>query len=112
MFAGHHELNNLVAIIDRNWLSIIDFTENHLRLNPLDDKWRAFGWEVTTIDGHSFKEILNAFYRFRTRRCNRPLVIIAETIKGKGISFMENNPLAHTLIPRGKQLERAREELK
>ena len=112
MFAGHHELNNLAAIIDRNQLCAIDFTENCLRLNPLEDKWRAFRWEVKSINGHSFEEISAAFKNFRSRRSNKPLLIIANTTKAKGISFMENNPLAHTLIPSGEQLERAREEIK
>ncbi|OGO04833.1 MAG: transketolase [Chloroflexi bacterium RBG_13_54_9] len=111
MFAGHHELNNLVAVVDRNWLCTIDFTENCLRLNPLDDKWRAFGWDVTTIDGHCFEEIFAAFENFRSRRSNKPLVVIANTVKGKGLSFLEYNPMAHIIIPSGEQLERAREEL-
>ena len=112
MFAGHQELNNLVAVIDRNQLCAIDFTEDCLRLNPLEDKWRAFRWEVKSISGHSFEEISSAFKNFCSRRSNKPLMIIANTTKAKGISFMENNPLAHTLIPSGEQLERAREEIK
>ena len=112
MFAGHHELNNLVAIVDRNWLCTIDFTENCLRLNPLDEKFKAFGWDVVTIDGHSFDEIFKAFRNFRSRRSHKPLMIIANTIKGKGISHLEYNPMAHVTIPAGQQLEKAREDLK
>lgn len=111
MFASHHQLNNLVAIVDRNMLCATDFTENALRLNPLGEKWRTFGWEVVTIDGHSFKEIFPTFKDFRSYRLSKPLMIIANTTKGKGVSFLENNPLAHTLIPKGEQLEQAREEL-
>jgi len=113
MFAGHHELNNLVGIIDRNQLCTIDFTENCLRLNPLESKWQAFGWDVATIDGHSFGEIFTAFKNFRSRRSNKPLMIIANTIKGKELSFLENNPLlAHVLIPSGEELQHAWEELR
>lgn len=111
MFASHHQLNNLVAIVDRNMLCATDFTEDALRLNPLGEKWRAFGWEVVTIDGHSFKEIFSTFKDFRSYRLSKPLMIIANTTKGKGVSFLENNPLAQTLIPKGEQLEQAREEL-
>ena len=112
MFAGHHELNKLVAIIDRNRLCTLDFTENCLRLDPMDDKWKAFGWEVVSIDGHSFEEIFGVFDNFRSRKSTKPLMIIANTTKGKGVSFMENNPMAHTLIPSGEQLQKAKEELR
>ena len=111
MFAGHHELNNLIGIIDRNGLTVTGFTENSLRLNPMDDKWKSFGWEVCTINGHSFHEILTAFKDYRSRSINKPLMIIANTTKAKGISFMENDPMAHTFIPSGEQLEKARAEL-
>ena len=112
MLAGHHQLNNLICIIDRNRLSVTDFTERNLKLESLKDKWCAFGWDVVNVDGHSFNEILKAFKDFRSRKSNKPLMIIANTIKGKGISFMENNPLSHTIIPTGKQFEEAMEELK
>lgn len=111
MFAGHHQLNNLAGIIDRNGLSVTEFTENGLRLEPLEDKWRAFGWHVVTIDGHSFAEILAALEKFRSRNSNKPFMIIASTIKGKGVSFMENNPLWHTLLPTGEQIGMAFKEL-
>ncbi|MFC1942668.1 transketolase [Chloroflexota bacterium] len=112
MFAGHHQLNNLVGIVDRNWLCTIDYTENCLKLNPLDDKWRAFGWDTITIDGHSFDEIFAALKDFRTRESDKPLMIIANTTKGKGLSLLEGNVMAHIIIPSGEQLEKAREELR
>jgi len=111
MFAGHHGLNNLVAIVDRNMLCTTDFTENFLHLMPLEDKWRQFGWNVVTVDGHSFEQILSAFSDFRSRRSSKPLAIIANTTKGKGISFMENVPIWHAVTPKGNQLETAKEEL-
>jgi transketolase len=112
MFAAHHHLDNLVGIVDRNWMCTIDFTENCLRLDPLENKWREFGWDAITIDGHSFEDIFAAFEGFRNRNSRRPLMIIASTVKGKGISILENNPMAHVLIPTDSQLEKAREELR
>jgi len=112
MFASHRELNNLVAIIDRNWLCVTDFTEDCVRLNPLDKKWESYGWEVVTINGHSFEEIFSALEGFRSPRRNKPLVIIADTIKGKGVSFMENTPIWHGLAPKGEDAELAKQELK
>lgn len=111
MFAGHQKLNNLIAIIDRNWLCVTDFTENCVSLTPLDEKWKAFGWKVININGHSFAEIFNALDGVRSRRLNKPLVIIASTVKGKGISFMEDQPLWHGMAPKGKEAEMAKIEL-
>ena len=112
MFASHHGLNNLIAVTDRNNLGSEDYTENTARLEPLADKWRAFGWDVTSIDGHSFDEIFGAFKDVRTRQSSRPLMIIARTIKGKGISFLENTPQSHHTLPTGQYVDRAREDLK
>jgi len=112
MFASHHSLNNLIAITDRNGLGAEDYTENTARLEPLADKWRAFGWDVDCVDGHSFDEISCAFKDVRTRQSPRPLMIIANTVKGKGISFLENTPAAHHTLPKGPDIERAREDLK
>lgn len=111
MFAGHHNLNNLVAIIDRNWLCTIDFTENCMQLNPLDRKWEAFGWNVQTIDGHNFEEIFSALRDVRSRQSDKPLAIIANTVKGRGVSFMENVPLWHARAPQGRDAEMAKAEL-
>lgn len=111
MFASHHKLNNLVAIVDRNGLCATDFTEDCNSLEPFCDKWRSFGWDVIVVDGHSFEELLAVFKDFRFRKVEQPLVIIAKTIKGKGVSFMENNPSWHHSVPKGKELEIARKEL-
>lgn len=111
LFTGHHQLDNLIGIIDRNMICTIDFTENCLRLDPLESKFQAFGWETVTIDGHSFDEIFAAFKDFHTRKTGKPLMVIANTVKGKGISQLENNPMGHVIIPVGEQLEKAREEL-
>ena len=111
MFAGHHHLNNLVAIIDRNQLQAIDYTENAMMLEPLADKWRAFGWEVKVVNGHDYAELLDVFSKAKTRHSDKPLAVIANTIKGKGVSFMENRPIWHFRIPTGEEIAQARKEL-
>ena len=111
MFAGHHQLNNLVAIVDRNRQCVTDFTEDCVRMEPLDSKWKAFGWDVRTINGHSFRELLDNFKDFRCRKSAKPLAIISNTIKGKGVSFMEGKLPYHHSVPAGEDLKRARQEL-
>ena len=111
MFASHQDLNKLVAIVDRNRLSAEEFTENTSRLEPLDGKWRAFGWDVKSVDGHSIDEILLALRDCRNRKSPKPLSIIANTIKGKGISFLENTPRAHHTLPKGDEVVRAKKDL-
>jgi transketolase len=112
MFAAHHNLDNLVAIIDRNRLCVTNFTEELVRLAPLDEKWRSFGWDVRTVDGHNVGELLEALADVRARRTGRPYVLIAETVKGKGVSFLENQILTHGIAPRGQEADRAKAELR
>lgn len=111
IFAAHHKLNNIVAIIDRNHQCVTDFTENCNSLEPLFNKWESFGWNVKTIDGHSFEELLSVFEDFRSCKSPKPLMIIAHTVKGKGVSFMEGKIAWHHSIPSGENLELARKEL-
>lgn len=111
LFASHNRLNNLITIVDRNHLCVTDFTENIVALEPLDEKWRSFGWRVLNINGHSFEEILEALSGFRSRKSSQPLVIIADTTKGKGISFLSDAPLWHGLAPKGEEAAKAKEEL-
>lgn len=112
MFAGHHKLNNLIAIIDRNKQCVTDFTEECNQLEPLADKWRSFGWDTLIIDGHSFNDLLTAFKDFRKRKSTKPLVIVAQTTKGKGVSFMEGKICWHHGVPTGEDLKLARQELR
>lgn len=93
MFASHHKLDNLVGIVDRNMIQIDGFTEDILALEPYRAKWEAFGWNVVEIDGHDFAQILQALKSGPVSR--KPTLILANTVKGKGISFMENNPAWH-----------------
>ena len=108
LFAAHHNLDNLVSIIDRNYLQSMTTTENTLRLEPLDEKWKAFGWEVVTVDGHDHDELKEAL---QTGSHGRPKCIIAKTIKGKGVSYMENKVEWHYRTPLGKDFEIALKEL-
>ena len=109
MFAGRNKLNNLITIVDRNWLSVMDVLKEDDALGKLDEKFEAFGWNSLTINGHSFEEILSCFGDLE--RLNKPLVIIAETIKGKGISFMENDVRWHSDIPSNEEYDLAVSEL-
>ena len=111
LLAGHHELNNLIAIVDRNYCCFSGHTEEIVRLHPFDKKWESYGWDVVTINGHCFEEIFPAFENIRTRNSNKPYIIIANTIKGKGISFLEDKPLWHGIAPQGKEAEQAIKEL-
>lgn len=111
MFSSHHQLSNLIAIVDRNSLQALNFTEEVFALEPLSEKWKAFGWNVEIVDGHSFESMLSIFNSLRSRKSEKSLVIIAHTTKGKGVSFMENNPIWHYRIPVRDELEQAREEL-
>ena len=112
MFAGHQQLSNLIAIVDRNRQCVTDFTEDCNRLEPFADKWTAFNWDVVEVNGHSFDDLLRAFKDFRGRKSTRPLVVIVHTIKGKGVSFMEKTLTWHHSVPTGDNLRIARQELR
>ena len=94
MFAGHHGLDNLCCIIDYNKMQSDDYNKNIMGLEPLSDKWDSFGWKVVEIDGHNQIEIKNAFRAAKETK-SRPTLIIAHTIKGKGVSYMEGSPAWH-----------------
>jgi len=110
MSAGHYKLDNLCAIIDYNGLQIDGSTEEVMGLEPLVKKWQDFRWETIEIDGHNFKEILNAYQRARNNK-EAPTVIIAHTIKGRGVSFMENKVDWHGKVPNREEAEKALKEL-
>src|SRR5512137_712977 len=96
MFAGHHKLDNLIAITDYNKLQIDDFTDRMLSLEPLRDKWRAFGWEVFEMDGHDWNSIHDTLSAANAVR-GKPAMIIAHTIKAKGCGLVENKPESHNI---------------
>ena len=108
LFAPHHKLDNLVVIIDRNKLQSIHSTEDTLGLEPFVDKWKAFGWNVIDVDGHNHKELVNAC---NSKMAGKPLCVVANTTKGKGVSFMENQVLWHYRSPQGEEYKAAINEL-
>ena len=107
MFAAHHGLNNLTAVIDRNKLQSMKTTEETLSLEPLRDKLIAFGWNVIEVDGHDHDELFLAI----DGDTKKPKVIIANTIKGKGVSFMENEIAWHYRTPNGELFDQAMKDL-
>lgn len=108
MFASHYKLNNLVAIIDRNHFQIDGSTEDIMSIEPFALKWKSFGWHVIEIDGHNILNIIISLDKVST---SRPTVIIANTIKGKGVSFMENNNSFHGRSPNKEETYIALKEL-
>lgn len=111
MFAAQHCLGNLVAVVDKNGQGVTDYINDSVSLEPFADKWRGFNWEVEEVDGHSFPALLGAFKDIRSRASQRPLVVIANTVKGKGVSFMEGVLEWHHAVPTGDNLKKARREL-
>lgn len=110
MTAAHLRLNNLVVIVDRNGLGATDFTENMCAIEPLEDKWQAFGWRTKRIDGHNMEEIADAIHNAEGRKSTQPLCVIADTIKGRGSKLMTNKPLWHSRAPSPEQAEQIKEE--
>lgn len=110
MFASHHNLNNLIAIIDYNKLQSLDTIKNTLELEPLTKKWESFGWNIIQVDGHNHEDIFQAFEQKKNKEEN-PTVIIANTIKGKGVSFMENKVLWHYRTALNEEFSQAMKEL-
>lgn len=108
MAAAHYKLNNLTAIIDRNHLSYDGNTEEVMALGSISDKMRSFGWYVSECDGHSTEELLKAF---AVTSADKPHVIVADTIKGKGVSFIENRPEWHHHRLSQKEYEQAKVEI-
>ncbi len=110
MFASHYKLSNLVAMIDFNGLQIGGNITDVMNPTPFDKKFEAFGWYVQTIDGHDIEQIAAALENARAEK-NRPSVIICKTVKGKGVSFMENNAKWHGNAPSAEQFEIAMKDL-
>jgi len=110
MAASNYNLDNLMAFIDRNRIQNDRFTAEVMDLEPLPDKWRAFGWNTLEINGHEFPEILSALDEARATR-GKPTAVIAHTVKGKGVSFMENNPDYHGKVATEEQLVKALAEI-
>jgi len=109
LIAAHNKLNNLIAIVDYNKWQSFGRTNEVLNLEPLKEKWQAFNWEVKEINGHNFKEIASAIQESHLSK-NKPTIIIAHTVKGKGLSIIEDNNDYHYKTPREKELKIAKKE--
>ncbi|WP_343345828.1 transketolase [Terrisporobacter petrolearius] len=110
MSAAHYKLDNMIAFLDYNGLQIDGEVESVMSINPIEDKFRTFGWNVITIDGHDFDQIFAALDMAKDT-VDKPTMIIAKTVKGKGVSFMENQASWHGSAPSEEQLEQALSEL-
>lgn len=110
MAAKHHELGNLKVILDRNRIQNDDFCESQMRMFDIPAKWQSFGWDVMEIDGHDTEDIVKGL-DFLVNTNNNPAILIAHTIKGKGVSYMEDNPAFHGAAPNDEQFHIAMEEL-
>ena len=110
MAAANYKLDNLTAIVDNNGIQLVGWNKDIMNIEPLGQKWTAFGWHVIEVDGHNFEQLLSAFDKAKQTK-GKPTVIIAHTIKGKGVSFMENNPEFHGKAPTPEELKIALKEL-
>ncbi len=111
MAVSHYKCDNLCAILDYNGFQIDGATKDIMNLEPLASKWQAFGWHTIQIDGHKMEEILKAYDEAKSIK-GKPSIIIARTVKGKGVSFMENNVEFHGRAPNAQETQKALEELK
>jgi transketolase len=110
MFAAYHKMDNLAAIVDYNKIQLDGFVKDIMDLEPLAEKWRGFGWHAIELDGHDLTAI-DAALKEASAKKGKPTVLIAHTVKGKGVSFMENNPKFHGVAPNRQEVEVALREL-
>ena len=111
MSAGHYGLDRLIAFVDHNHLQIDGNNDEVMTVNPIEDKFRAFGWDVMTIDGNDLEAVSDAVDSAKAKLNGRPTLVVAETVKGKGVSFMENQVGWHGVAPTAEQAEAALKEL-
>ncbi|MFH1424862.1 MAG: transketolase [archaeon] len=111
MAAAHYKLDNVTAILDYNGLQIDGCTKDVMDLGQISEKWTAFGWNVIEVDGHNIEELLKALDEAEKTK-GKPTILIAKTVKGKGVSFMENNPKWHGVTPNEEEVKKALEELR
>ncbi len=110
MFASHHKLDNLIALIDYNKIQSLDTVANTLALEPFKSKWESFGWNAIEVNGHDHTQLKSELAKIPSIN-SKPTVYICHTTKGKGVSFMENSVLWHYRCPRGEEFEMALKEL-
>ena len=105
MFAGTQKLGNLILILDNNRVCMLDYCKNVLDLEPLDEKFKVFKWKVETVDGHDIHQLYHALISLREDTDNKPKVLIANTIKGKGVPSLETDPLSHTKTLKAEEID-------
>ena len=110
MFGSYHKVDNVVAIVDYNRIQLDGFVKDIMDLEPLADKWRSFGWNTIELDGHDIPALQRAFAEAK-RTKGKPTALVAHTVKGKGVSFMENNPKYHGVAPTDDECHRALAEI-
>jgi transketolase len=110
MFGGFHRVDNVVAIVDYNQIQLDGFVKDIMDVSPLAEKWRSFGWHVIELDGHDVVALERAFAEAASVK-GKPTCLVAHTIKGKGVSFMENNPKFHGMAPTREECAQALREL-
>lgn len=110
MAASHHDLKNLVAIVDCNGVQINGWTNEVMTVEPIADKWRSFGWKVVEVNGHNIKDLLTALHTAKTMR--HPTAILMRTVKGRGVSFMEDESKWHGAAPSDEELVKAISEIR
>jgi transketolase len=110
MFGAFHKIDNVVAIVDYNRIQLDGFVKDIMELEPLTAKWASYGWHAIDVDGHNIAALQSAFAEAATIK-GKPTVVIAHTVKGKGVSFMENNPKYHGVAPTKEEVEMAMKEL-
>ena len=112
MFAGEHKLDNLIVIIDNNKACMLDYCKNVLDLEPLDKKFKVFRWETKTVDGHDVTQLHNALKQFKEQKNCKPKVLIANTVKGKGVTRLETDSLSHIRILTSEEIDNVIVELR
>ena len=111
MFASHHKLNNIISVVDKNKIQSFGRTKEIIDLDPLGRKWKSFGWKVYEVDGHNHKKLKETFLRAKKSR-TKPVVIICDTVKGKGIKDMEDKLISHYRPPTDEETKTIMEEIK
>ena len=110
MAAAFHKVDNIVAIVDYNRIQLDGFVKDIMEVEPLVAKWQSFGWHTVEIDGHDFTAVRRALEEAEATK-GKPTAIVAHTVKGKGVSFMENNPKFHGTAPTAAEVAQALQEL-
>jgi transketolase len=110
MYAGFHKIDNICAILDNNRIQLDGWVKDIMGLDPLPEKWASFGWHVIVVDGHDIVALQAAFAEAAATK-GKPTILIANTVKGKGVSFMEDNPKYHGVAPTKEEVELALKEI-